>query len=554
VACQFDTLRKCRTANAIRKALDSLPKTLDLTYERILLAIDGDDRDVAIAALRWLCFSTEVWSVQELAEAAVFSAKVQSSIGVPSSKIYFDVGDRFRDPLDILRILSGLVVLTHPSVTLVKYAESYSDFEDFEPTSLDDVDQRSKIILSHFSVREYLVSDRLRSQVSNFAFERRLALEALATSCIHYLSFYGDSMILEEERFTIRRVLLGLQEFDSYPLFYHAHRHWVWYSREAEDSPELTTLIISCLESKSLLKEWLVADVSSLDDGGENLSLHVASCIGLYYVCLKLISGEQAGRISDLQYRDALYNPSIKGHEQILRLLLEPVSHLRLRFGQDCADVDWIVLERYEGVAQKFKLWSGEFMLDPFELPDPWEESMKRDNEIRKFGTALEDAIMKGDESLARLLLQNGPGVNAVMNFPLHTAAFIGSKDMVFLCLKYGALVNIRGGEHDTALHAAVYAGNSCIVEILLNKGEDVCIKGADHRNALDKAIILKDLEIAVMLLKAGAVTTKASNTPEAQMALKMGDYERYVNIQVEIEENSRRRRWARHADAWDCY
>ena len=34
--CQLDALRKCLKLDALRKALNSLPKTLDDTYSRIL--------------------------------------------------------------------------------------------------------------------------------------------------------------------------------------------------------------------------------------------------------------------------------------------------------------------------------------------------------------------------------------------------------------------------------------------------------------------------------------------------------------------------------------
>ncbi|KAF8478235.1 hypothetical protein JB92DRAFT_1856021 [Gautieria morchelliformis] len=57
VVCQLDALRKCRTPEALEKALTRLPKTLNETYDRILAAIDEDDRRAALSLLQWLAFS-----------------------------------------------------------------------------------------------------------------------------------------------------------------------------------------------------------------------------------------------------------------------------------------------------------------------------------------------------------------------------------------------------------------------------------------------------------------------------------------------------------------
>jgi hypothetical protein len=84
---------------------------LDETYERILSAIDEEHRVIAVAALRWLCFSKRTLTIEELAEAAVFSATVKTPREESPLEIVFDTGNRIEDPVDILGILSGLVVL-----------------------------------------------------------------------------------------------------------------------------------------------------------------------------------------------------------------------------------------------------------------------------------------------------------------------------------------------------------------------------------------------------------------------------------------------------------
>lgn len=69
VVCQLDALRKCRTPAALEKALIRLPKTLYETYDRILAAIDEDDRRDALSLLQWLAFSVRTLSTDEAMDA-----------------------------------------------------------------------------------------------------------------------------------------------------------------------------------------------------------------------------------------------------------------------------------------------------------------------------------------------------------------------------------------------------------------------------------------------------------------------------------------------------
>ncbi|RMJ01620.1 hypothetical protein BHE90_012058 [Fusarium euwallaceae] len=54
VACQLDVLRLLNTENSVRKAIKTLPKTLEQTYERVLLAVPSDSRDSVVHAFAYL--------------------------------------------------------------------------------------------------------------------------------------------------------------------------------------------------------------------------------------------------------------------------------------------------------------------------------------------------------------------------------------------------------------------------------------------------------------------------------------------------------------------
>jgi hypothetical protein len=67
VICQLDALRRCRTPAALEKALTHLPKTIYETDDRILAAIDEDDRRDALSLLQWLAFLVGTLSLDKAA-------------------------------------------------------------------------------------------------------------------------------------------------------------------------------------------------------------------------------------------------------------------------------------------------------------------------------------------------------------------------------------------------------------------------------------------------------------------------------------------------------
>jgi hypothetical protein len=68
-AGQLDTLRACLSPAALRRALKSLPETLDKTYDRILTSIPKDYHRQAHTVLQWLVFSARPLQLIEVAEA-----------------------------------------------------------------------------------------------------------------------------------------------------------------------------------------------------------------------------------------------------------------------------------------------------------------------------------------------------------------------------------------------------------------------------------------------------------------------------------------------------
>jgi hypothetical protein len=175
---------------------------LDDTYERILLEIDDLWRDDVHEVLQWLCFALRDVTLGEVVDALAFTV-----FGSPS----FDPDERYADPRDILTRCSSLVSTAHGDV----------------------------LRLAHFSVKEYLVSDRLRSgRASMYAIIKPNANELIAQTCLAYLLQFKT--VDCPDRSTI----------DNYPLIDYAARYWLEHARLEKDniSHTLQGLILELFE------------------------------------------------------------------------------------------------------------------------------------------------------------------------------------------------------------------------------------------------------------------------------------------------------------------
>lgn len=152
----------------------------------------------------------------------------------------------------------------------------------------------------------------------------------------------------------------------------------------------------------------------------------------------------------------------------------------------------------------------------------------------------LEEAVAKGDDTLAQRLVQAGAYINggvmcravqrpnvALVEYmldhgarinqcwsggrsPLHVAASCSKVEMVRLLLLKGADINSRGGTSftppGTPLVAAVEAGKLAVVEFLLMNGADPTIRfSEEHISALDVAARVGRVDVMRMLLAHGA-------------------------------------------------
>jgi len=151
-------LRRCIPA-AIRRALRDLPESLDETYERILLSIGQGCRDYAQRLFQCLAVSIRLLRTDEVADILA---------------IQFDVGPLPIYDVTLRPIDSEEAVLSTCSslITIVN------------------VNGASEVHFSHFSVKEYLTSERLaksRNELSRYHIFPSSAHTTLAQSCLSVL-------------------------------------------------------------------------------------------------------------------------------------------------------------------------------------------------------------------------------------------------------------------------------------------------------------------------------------------------------------------------------
>src|SRR6267378_366544 len=166
IYCQLEVLRYCLPRN-IRRTLNELPHTLDGTYERVLKEIGTTNRDLAHRLLLCLVMAVRPLRVEELAE--ILALDFDGTEGAtPALDEDWRLEDRQRA---VLSTCSSLITAV--------------------------VDHGSRVIqFSHFSVKEFLTSDRLakfNGDASHFYIIPEPSHTTLAQACLGVLLQFDGS-------------------------------------------------------------------------------------------------------------------------------------------------------------------------------------------------------------------------------------------------------------------------------------------------------------------------------------------------------------------------
>jgi hypothetical protein len=443
---QLEALQKAKSPAAVHEALKDLPEGLDETYNRMLSKIDPRQQAQAIRSLRWLAFSVRPLKLSELAEASIIDPKLHPP---------FEADRRCFSPDDVLDFLSGLVTVIFSSDS----KSSTSPVEQIDSATNSELEwKRDTIMFTHFSVKEYLVSDRIQtSRCSIYSIKEKSANLSIAEACPAYLLQFDKPDSLNSR--TLRL-----------PLVMYAACYWTEHAQWAgEDAIAIHLLTMEFFLSKGDAyvnwvrlfdpdKPWEKPQIAK--DLTEVASpIYYASLTGLIEPVRQLLGKGADVNAQGGYYGTALQAASVDGYSQIIQLLLENGADVNIQGGFH--------------------------------------------------GTALQAASGRGHSQIVQQLLENGADVNAQggrYGTALQAASAWGRSHVVQQLLKHGADINAQFGPYNTALQAASSRGHGKVVQQLLENGADVNAQGGICGTALQGASGGSYEQIVQLLLENGAI------------------------------------------------
>ena len=451
--------------SSLRKALDELPTTLDDTYERTLQEIPKEQWEHAHRLFQVLVAAIRPLRVEELGE--IFAVEFNSN----------DVAnlvEAWRPDNPEEAVLSACSTL----ITVIE--DDCSKYFQF----------------SHFSVKEFLTSDRLRtSEIGNIR-QYHISLRAshivLARACLSVLLRLDEEM--DKKRLT------------TFPLVLYAARTWVDHAKfEGVISQIQGAIEILFDPGKPYLSLW--AWIYNVDRAWVRQSIEALpehppklGASALYYAVLCGFSGLAKHLIAvhaeDVNAKCGYHGTPLHaalytGHLDAASVLLGHGADVTLgdRDGRiplvrayDCRNLEAMRL-----------------LLERGADADVWYGS---------FGLLSHHASYRGRAEVIQLLLQHDADVNARCSktwTPLHWASTGGHAEVVQLLLEYGADVDAQSMTQNTPLHQASRSGHLEVVELLLKHGAAVHIRGEYDWTPCQMATFTGRSEVAQLLLKYGA-------------------------------------------------
>ena len=463
--CQLDTLRRCMPSS-ICKALNELPTTLDETYERALQEIPKEKRQHAHRLFQCLVVAIRPLRVEELAE--LFAIEFGADAG-PNLK----EGWRSENAEDaVLSTCSTLIaVIENEGSNVVQF--------------------------SHFSVKEYLTSDRLRaSEIGNLQ-HYYIPLDAahtiLARACLTVLLQFDEN--------------IDKKRLETFPLAFYAAQHWVDHAKYEDVASRFHDAMEQLFNPNNpYLTAWTwIHDVDSdlVRETIDNLEEHPTQpyATALYYAVLCGFSGlanyliiTHAENVNAKcgRHGTPLHAALYKGHLDAASVLL---AH----------GVDVNTTNEYNRTPLCSAYNDGHLNVMRFLLE---EHGADVDVHYDRFGLLSHEASWRGRADVLRLLLQHNADVNARNDeneTPLHHAARMGGVGVAQLLLEHGALVNAQCEGHMTPLYRASEQGYLKVVRVLLGHGADVHIRAGNDWTPFQVATAEGNVEIAQLLLDHGA-------------------------------------------------
>jgi ankyrin repeat protein len=345
-------------------------------------------------------------------------------------------------------------------------------------TVIDDNGERI-VQFSHFSVKEFLTSDRLSGAVAGLSFHHidlEPAHQTLAQACLGVLLLLDDST----EQTLVQR----------FPLFHYSALYWRYHALFSNVSLHikdgLENLFVS---AQPYLSRWIL--FSGMKDGsweGADSSERVEEAIPMYYAAL------------------------FGFHDIVEKLIGDHPEYMELWGGPNGTALHAAATNNRVKVVQSLLNHGADVnSLGPQRL------------------TPLHIASQYGSLDVGQFLLEHGADVTAKKEdcwTALHLAASNGYLELVRMLLGHDAdIIDVQNSFGWTPLSVATMLRRVFIVRFLLNSGADPNRSGKDRRTQLHWASNMGYSEVASVLLEGGADVNAEDDEGKTayQIALKKG-------------------------------
>ena len=418
--------------------------------------------DYTLKTLRLLAFSGRPVLIEEVAEAIAVDF---------TSDVRFDPDLRLNNIDDILTVCSSLVTITTRTVSQTAISKTYKAIS-FSSGPINNATSRGEeyvtvreLALAHFSVKEWLASERTARTLPFLSGLAENANDMIAQTClsyIHYVTGFSNMPKLNA---------------DDFPFINYAMQYWSHHLRCCED-----TQYSDSLESLSLA--LLSVDTSQ----SENLA-----CLG------RMLHG----RFQSQMRFNPLYWSCYAGLYKLSRLYLEHGANINMNtegsgsplhaaiVGADARIVQLLIDNGADVSAFKTHAWTdspvGYLNALQFAAYCCNEDALRiliamdtnTDAKSDRYGQVLIAATYDlADTKILHMLLEAGADVNtqSLDGTALCAACLLKTSDqtqVVELLLGKGANPNLRGGVMDTPLHAATLQKDNYLIEQLLDHGAE---------------------------------------------------------------------------------